>query len=338
MRSTSIKNYIITILNGMSWGIMSSIVVGMVFKQIGVLSDRDMIIHMGSVASYMLGPAIGVGVAVAMKASNFAIMSSAVVGALGAGTITFVNGQLGIIPGESLGALIAAWAGVEASKLIAGKTKMDILLVPVATIAVGGLCAVLVSPPISAFMTGIGSVINAATQMHPIPLGIIVAMAMSMVSTSPISSAGIALSLGLEGISAGAATLGGSVAMVGFGVISFKANGLSGLIVQGLGTSKVQFPNVMRNPYIWLPTILTAAMLGPISSAVLGLNSTPAGAGMGSCGFVGQIAMLDHMGYSLKNFLMVLSMHFLLPAILTSFIAGILKRKKKFKDGDLKII
>ena len=152
---------------------------------------------------------------------------------------------------------------------------MDIVVVPFVTILAGGAIGVLVGPGVSALMTGLGAFINTATQMNPIPMGIIVSVVMGMALTAPISSAAIAISLGLEGIAAGAATVGCCANMIWFAVISFRENRWGGLISQGIGTSMLQFPNIVRKPIVWLPAIVASAILGPISTRVLGMTNIP---------------------------------------------------------------
>ena len=158
---------------------------------------------------------------------------------------------------------------------------MDIVLVPLATLVAGGLAGQFVGPGISAFMTWLGSFINSATQLAPIPMGIIVSVVMGMALTAPISSAAIAISLGLEGLAAGAATVGCCCQMVGFAVVSFRENRWGGLISQGLGTSMLQVPNIVRHPQIWIAPTLASAVLGPLATTIFQMTNNAMGAGMG---------------------------------------------------------
>ena len=196
-----------------------------------------------------MGPAIGIAVAYGRKAPALAVFSSAVTGAIGAGTV-FLNSanQYGITVGEPMGAFVAALVGVEAGRLIAGKTKVDIVLVPSTVIIVGGIVGKYISPVVSAIMSALGTIINTATVMNPIPMGILVSVIMGMVLTLPISSAALAIALGLSGLAGGAATVGCSTQMVGFAVASYRENKMGGLIAQGIGTSMLQVPNIIKIP------------------------------------------------------------------------------------------
>lgn len=336
-RSSGIKTYLVKVTNGMALGLFSSLLIGLIIKQIGSLIGNDMLINFGNIAQKLMGPAIGAGVAYSVNAPGLGIFSSVVVGAIGAGSISF-DGAIAIInTGEPVGAFVAALAGAEFSKLIQGKTKVDIVLVPISTIIVGGLVGRFISPYISAFMTYIGSFINMATELHPIPMGIIVSVTMGIVLTLPISSAALAMSLKLSGIAAGASTVGCCANMIGFAVASYKENGIGGFIAQGIGTSMLQMPNIIKNPKIWFPAIVSSAILGPISSAVLKMESNSIGAGMGTSGLVGQFAMLDVMGSSPKILIMIFLMHFILPGLISYSVSQWMRRKGYIKRGDMKL-
>ncbi|HZK00522.1 MAG TPA: PTS sugar transporter subunit IIC [Tissierellaceae bacterium] len=336
-RSSGIKTYLVKVTNGMALGLFSSLLIGLIIKQIGSLIGNDMLINFGNIAQKLMGPAIGAGVAYSVNAPGLGIFSSVVVGAIGAGSISF-DGAIAIInTGEPVGAFVAALAGAEFSKLIQGKTKVDIVLVPISTIIVGGLVGRFISPYISAFMTYIGSFINMATELHPIPMGIIVSVTMGIALTLPISSAALAMSLKLSGIAAGASTVGCCANMIGFAVASYKENGIGGFIAQGIGTSMLQMPNIIKNPKIWFPAIVSSAILGPISSAVLKMESNSIGAGMGTSGLVGQFAMLDVMGSSPKILIMIFLMHFILPGLISYSVSQWMRRKGYIKRGDMKL-
>lgn len=173
--------------------------------------------------------------------------------------------------------MVAGLAAAESSKLVAGKTGVDILIVPLTTILVGSLVGYFIAPPIAAMMRYIGAFINSLTTLYPLPMGILVSTVVGMVLTLPISSAAISISLGLDGLAAGAAVVGCSCQMIGFAVSSYKENKLGGLLSQGLGTSMIQIPNIWRNPLIWIPPTLTSAILGPISTIVFKMENNSAG-------------------------------------------------------------
>lgn len=330
-----VRDYITNVLNGMAYGLFSSLLIGLIIKQLGTLTGISFLTKFGSTAQVLMGPAIGVGVAYVLKSSSLVVMASAVTGAIGAGSIAFVEGVAQIKVGEPVGSFVAALIGAEIGRRIAGKTKMDIVLVPLVTIVCGGLTGVFISPVLSQFMTGVGQVINAATELQPIPMGIVISVLMGMILTLPISSAAIAISLNLSGLAAGAATVGCSANMIGFAVISFAANGVGGFVAQAVGTSMLQVPNIIKKPAIWLPAIISSAVLGPVSTYVLKMTSNAQGAGMGTSGLVGQFATFSVMGYSPDVILKVILMHVVLPGIISYIVYYFLKKGNVISDSDL---
>lgn len=327
-----VGGYITRVLSGMAQGLFASLIIGLIIKQIGHYSSMLLLEHIGMVAQYLTGPAIGVGVALAVGASPLGVLGSAVAGAIGAGTFIFANG-ITLALGEPVGAMVAGLAAAESAKKVAGKTGVDILIVPLTTILVGSLVGYFIAPPIAALMAYIGAFINSLTMLYPLPMGILVSTVVGMVLTLPISSAAICISLGIDGLAAGAAAVGCSCQMIGFAVSSYKENKLGGLISQGLGTSMIQIPNIWKNPLIWIPPTLTSAILGPISTIVFKMENNSAGAGMGTSGLVGQFNAIAVMG--LDAWPVVLLMHFLLPALITLLISTIMRRKGWIKEGDM---
>lgn len=335
--SFSIRDYIVNVLNGMAWGLFASLLIGLIIKQIGTLANIDILINFGNIAQRLMGPAIAVGVAYALKAPSLALMSCVAVGAIGAGSLVFDGGTASISVGEPVGAFVAGLVAAEAAKLVAGKTKVDIVIVPMVTIIVGGLVGYFISPIMVSFMTGLGAIITRATELHPVPMGIIVSVLMGMILTLPISSAALSISLGLEGIAAGAATVGCCANMIGFAVASFRENGLGGFIAQAIGTSMLQVPNIAKNVKIWIPAIVASAILGPISSAVLAMTSNSQGAGMGTSGLVGQFAMIEVMGSSPEVLAQIGLMHFILPGLIALVVSEFMRKKGWIKAGDMKL-
>lgn len=321
----------------MALGLFSSLLIGLIIKQIGTLFDLDLLINFGNLAQKLMGPAIGAGVAYSVGAPPLGIFASVVSGAIGAGSISFEGASAIINIGEPVGAFVAALVGAEFSKIIKGKTKVDIVLVPISTILIGGLTGHYIGPFMSAFMDYIGAFINMATELHPIPMGIIVSVVMGIILTLPISSAALAISLKLSGLAAGAATAGCAANMIGFAVASYKENGFGGFIAQGIGTSMLQISNIVKNPKIWIPAIVSSAILGPISSAVLKMEGNMIGAGMGTSGLVGQFAIIDTMGTSSKVLIMILLMHFILPGIISYIVSEWMRKKGYIKSGDMKL-
>lgn len=332
-----ITNYAIKVLNGMAQGLFASLLIGLIIRQLGTLLDIEILISFGSIAQSLMGPAIGAAVAYSVGAPPLGIFASVVVGAIGAGTFTLVDGNMVARIGEPVGALIASLVSAELTKFLSGKTKIEIVLLPLAAILVGGLVGFYISPFITAFMTFLGSLINRATELQPIPMGIIVSTVMGMVLTLPISSAALSVSLGLSGIAAGASTVGCATQMVGFAVASFRENGVGGLISQGLGTSMLQIPNIIKNPRIWIPPTLASAILGPIASAVFKMEGSRLGAGMGTSGLVGQFDAVSVMGSSSETILLIILMHLVLPAILTLLISEFMRKKGHIRLGDMKL-
>lgn len=332
-----VRDYFVKILNGMALGLFSSLLIGLIMKQVGTLFDIQLLVGFGNIAQRLMGPAIGAGVSYSIGAPPLGIFASVVAGAIGAGSITFNGAVATINIGEPVGAFVAALGGAEFSKIIKGKTKFDIILVPIGTIIVGGLIGNYVSPYISSFMTYLGTFINLATELHPIPMGIIVSVVMGIILTLPISSAALAISLKLSGLAAGAATIGCASNMIGFAVASYRENGLGGFIAQGFGTSMLQISNIIKNPLIWIPAIISSAILGPISSQVLRMTSNSIGAGMGTSGFVGQFAVIDTMGANPTTFVLIALMHFILPGLISFAVSEWMRKRGFIKGGDMKL-
>ena len=331
-------------LSGMALGLFSTLIIGTIIGQIGTLVGNEIgtyLIAISSVAKTVTGAGIGVGVAAKFKQGPLVTVSAAVAGIIGAfpalGMESFALGKAG----EPLGAFVAALIGIECGRLVAGRTKIDIILTPLVSICTGAAAGFIVGPPISNFMKWLGNLVNINVEASPILGGIAVSVLMGMILTLPISSAALGVSMGLTGLAAGAATIGCCCQMVGFAVASYRENKFGGFIAQGIGTSMLQVPNILRRPLIWLPPIISSAILGPIASAVLHMVSTPIGSGMGSAGFVGQIAAYGAMietGMSSKVALIqIILMHFVLPAVVTLIFSEGMRKAGWIKDGDMKL-
>lgn len=329
-RGKRVVDYIVRVLNGMAQGLFASLIIGLIIKQIGQLTQIGVLEQFGQVAQYLTGPAIGIGVAFSVGAPPLGVVCSAVTAALGAGTV--VSGA-SLAIGDPVGAMLAALAGAEVAKRIAGKTGLDILLVPLATIVSGGLVAYWLAPWISGAMALLGDFVNSLTMLYPLPMGILVSTVVGMLLTLPVSSAAICIGLGINGLAAGAATVGCCCQMVGFAVASYRDNGVSGLLSQGVGTSMLQVPNIVKNWRIWIPPTLSSAILGPLSTMVFKMENNSVGAGMGTSGLVGQINTLAVMGRDALPAIIVL--HLLFPAVLTLLFALLLRRKGWISSGDM---
>ena len=327
------REYIVRVLNGMALGLFASLIIGLILEQIGLYSGLEVVEQFGEAGQHLMGPAIGVGVAYSVKAPPLGMFAAVVTGAIGAGTVAPAEAGLMLAIGEPVGALVASLVGAEISRLVAGRTKMDIIVVPAAAILAGGLTGFFLAPAVAALMTAIGEFINLLTGLYPLPMGILVAVTMGMMLTLPISSAAIAISLGLSGLAAGAATIGCACQMVGFAASSFRENRFAGLVSQGLGTSMIQIPNIVRNPRIWIPPTLTAAILGPVGTVIFSMEANRVGAGMGTSGLVGQFATLETMGPA--GFPGMALLHFILPAIISLAISEYMRRAGWIRPGDM---
>jgi uncharacterized membrane protein len=337
-------------LSGMALGLFSTLIIGTILAQIGqLIGDNtfgNLISSIASVAKSITGAGIGVGVAYKFKSSPLLAVSAAVSGMIGAFASSITTGAIvsggGVVlsgPGEPLGAFIAAFAAIEIGSLVSGKTKADILITPAVSIAAGSAVALLVGPPISSFMTAIGSLINWGTERQPLVMGVVVAVLMGLALTLPISSAALGLILQLSGLAGGAAVAGCCAQMVGFAVASYRENKFGGLISQGIGTSMIQIPNIVKKPVIWIPATVASAVVGPISSKLLGMTCNPTGAGMGTSGLVGQIMTFQSMtadGFgAVVTILQILAVHFLIPAAVALAVSEIMRKFGWIKHGDM---
>lgn len=337
-------------LSGMAQGLFATLIIGTIIQQIGTLIGGpvgDMIFVIGKVAASLTGAGIGIGVAYKFHCSQLVVVSAATAGMVGgfaskllAGTVLVEGTMVYAGPGEPLGAFIAAYVGIELGQLITGKTKVDILVTPLVTIGAGSVVGLILGPPISGFMTWLGSIINWGTEQQPFLMGIIVSVLMGMILTLPISSAALGIILNLSGLAAGAATVGCCCNMVGFAVASYRENKVGGLLAQGIGTSMLQVPNIVRKPVIWLPAILSSAILGPVGTMVLHMTSNATGSGMGTAGLVGQImtwqTMIQTEAASVVLF-KILLIQIILPAVVTLAISEFMRKKEWIKFGDMKL-
>ena len=321
----SFSRYFVEALGAMGIGLFASLITGLILKTIGIKCGIPLLVEFGTMAGKMVGPAIAVAIAQALKAPQIVVFSCAAVG------------FAGNTWGGPVGAFVAAIIGTECGKLISKETVIDVIITPSVTIITGMAAAKLIGPPVSAMMTALGLLIMRATELQPGPMGAVVSALMGMILTLPISSAAIAVALNLSGLAAGAACVGCSTQMIGFAVMSFRENGVSGLLSQGLGTSMLQMPNIVRHPIIWVPPTLASFILGPVSTLVFGMTNVPSGAGMGTSGLVGQFGAIDAMGSSTSVFIQIGLMHFVLPALLTLAIAEVMRKAGLIKDGYMKL-
>ena len=308
---------------------------------------KQSIFLIGKVAAALTGAGIGVGVASKYKESPLVILSAATAGMVGAFAGKLMAGQVlvdGVMqfsgPGEPLGAFIGAYIAIEAGHLVSGKTKVDILVTPLVSIGAGSAVGLLVGPTISQIMTSLGALINWGTEQQPFLMGIVVSVLMGMILTLPISSAALGVILNLSGLAAGAATIGCCCNMVGFAVASYRENKVGGLLAQGIGTSMLQVPNIVRKPIIWLPAILSSAILGPVGTMLLKMTSNATGSGMGTAGLVGQIMTWQVMTATEAPeivLIKILAIQIILPALVTLAISEAMRKWGWIKPGDMKL-
>ena len=331
---------IVRSLSAMAQGLFASLLIGTIIKTIGQQMGLPLVVEAGSFAMSMAGPAMAISIAYAMHASPLVIFSMAAVG-MAANTMGGAGGPLAVF----VISLIATGFGY----LVAGRTKIDILITPLVTIGVGVAISYLMAPAIGTAASSVGNLIMWATTQQPFIMGILVSVIVGMALTLPISSAAICAALGLTGLAGGAALAGCCAQMVGFAVMSINENGINGLISQGLGTSMLQMGNIVRNPRIWLPPIIVSAITGPLATCLfhLEMNGPAISSGMGTCGLVGQIGVYtgwmneiaegSRTAITTSDWTDLILISAVLPAILTPLVALVFRRMRWINKGDLKI-
>ena len=369
------KRWFIDAFTGMAQGLFVTLIAGTIVKTIGTLIGDNAVgrlfTTLGQIASILMGAGIGAGIASHLKASKLVIFASMVAGFVGAfsdkfigsaanftpGAITDISALLGAgSPGNPIGAYVTALAATEIGSLVSGKTKLDILLVPL-TCLLTALAFSYVAYPFIWLINMLGKGIAIATDFTPFFMGIVIAVIMGILLTMPTSSAAIwvavanpiltdaTLSAATHDamlIAGGAAVVGCACQMVGFAVMSFKENGWSGIISQGLGTSMLQIPNIMKNPRIFIPPIVASAVCGPIATCLFKLRCGASGGGMGTCGFVG---IIDSVDMSVSSgamewwvfLLCVLTLFIILPAVISWGLGQLLRKVGWIKENDLKL-
>lgn len=326
--SLSPKVYFIDALSFMALGLFSSLIIGLIIKTIGQQIDIPQfafLIEIGDLAMGLMGPAIGVAVAYGLNAPPLVIFAA------------IVSGSAGAVLGGPAGSYVAALISTELGKLVSKETKVDIIVTPLVTILTGYLVASFIGPGIDYLMKSLGNLIMWGTEQRPILMGIIVAVLMGLALTAPISSAAIAMMLDLNGLAAGAATIGCAAQMVGFAVSSYRENKIGGIFAIGIGTSMLLVPNIIRNPRILIPPTIAGALLAPIGTTLLILHNNAAGAGMGTSGLVGQIMTFTTMGFGADILFKVLLLHIIGPAVISLLLSEYMRKKGWIKPGDMLI-
>lgn len=345
------KRYGIDALGAMAQGLFCSLLIGTIINTIGTLFQLPFLTQtiatiskvnytLGGLAMVMSGPAMAVAIGFALKCPPLVLFSLTTVG--------FASNALGGAGGP-LAVLFVAIITAEVGKLVAGETKIDILVSPLVTIAVGTFLSWLIAPSLGNLAMSLGRVIMWATELQPLLMGILVSVLVGVALTLPISSAAICAALGLTGLAGGAALAGCCAQMVGFAVISFKVNGWGGIVSQGIGTSMLQMPNIVKNPKIWLAPTITSAITGPLATCVFGLqmNGAAINSGMGTCGLCGQIGVftgwVKDIAGGVKaaitpfDWLGLILISFVLPAVIAVIINSICKKMHLVQDADFKL-
>mgnify|MGYP000441270764 FL=1 len=351
----SAKRYFIDAMGAMAQGLFCTLLVGTILNTIGqqfhigflnavivTIGKGDGAVNytIGGLCSAMVGPGMAVAIARALNAPPLVLFSLIPVG--------FATNYMGDAGGP-LAVLFVAIVAAELGKAVSKETKIDILVTPIVTVLVGVGFASLIAAPVGRAASAVGQAIMWATELQPFFMGIIVSVVIGVALTLPISSAAICAALGLTGLAGGAAVAGCCAQMVGFAVMSFRENRWGGLAAQGLGTSMLQMGNIVRNPRIWIPPTLAAAITGPVATCLfrLEMNGAPVSSGMGTCGLVGQIGVytgwVSDVAAGTKaaitgmDWLGLVLISFVLPAVLTWLIAIPLRKWGWIKDGDLKL-
>ena len=353
------KRYFIDAMGAMALGLFASLLIGTIFKALGMIPHLEILAKIGAGAQGVAGPAMAVAIAFSLKAHPLVIYTCAAVGAL-------ANSNGGA--GGPLAVLIIVIVAAEIGMLVSKRTKVDILVTPFVTLLVGGLLSVWCAPYIGKVVGVVSNIIAFAMTQQPFLMGVLVSVTVGIALTLPISSAAICAALGLSGIpvyalvnnvqvlvekdytglamAGGAAVAGCCAQMVGFAVMSFKENKWGGLVSQGLGTSMLQMPNIIHNPRIWIPTILTSAITGPLATCVFHtqMYGDAINSGMGTCGLLGPVGIiLGWFGGSypatvgVTDWVGLALICFVLPAVLTLLFSEILYKIGWIKSGDLKL-
>ena len=330
----SARRYGVDALGAMAQGLFCSLLIGTIVKTLGQQLGVELLVQVGDFASAMSGAAMAVAIGYALQAPPLVLFSLAAVG-----YASNVSGGAG----GPLAVLVIAILAAEAGKLVSKETKVDILVTPLVVILLGCLLAMWWAPAIEKAASSVGRLIMWATELQPFWMGILVSVLVGIALTLPISSAAICASLGLVGLAGGAAVAGCCAQMVGFAVMSFRENRWGGLVSQGLGTSMLQMGNIVKNPRIWIPAIMTSAITGPLATCVfrLEMNGPAVSSGMGTCGLVGQIGVytgwVNDAAKTITAFdwIGLILICFVLPGVLCWLLGLLCRRIGWIKEGDL---
>ena len=339
----SLKLYFIDAMGAMAQGLFASLLIGTI---LGTIGEKFGIEFLGEIAAfakngYVVGASIGIAAAFALGAQGLVLYSSVAVGAIGymlGAQIHLADGSVINYTAGPAGAFFAVLVAAELGKLVYKSTKVDIIVTPVTVILSGYGISRLICPAIAYVMYYLGDFINTATELRPFAMGIIVSVVVGIILTLPISSAAICAMISIAGLPGGAPTAACCAQMLGFAVMSFRENRWGGLIAQGLGTSMLQMGNIIRRPQIWLPTIITSAVTGPLSTVVFKLKNTGVSAGMGTSGLVGPLGVIGAEGeMGAFQWIGLVLICVVIPAVLTLALSELMLKLKLYKSEDMKL-
>ena len=342
------KVYFVDAMSTMALGLFASLLMATIFGTVlkyvpsgnAIYELLSLLSRYAPATGGATGVVLGIAVAYALKAPILVMFASGVVGLCGNDMLTAITAADGItknVAAGPAGAFLCVLVACEVGKLVSGETKVDIIVTPAVTLAVGMITASVVCPTVSYLMYWLGYFINYATTIMPFFMGIIIAVIVGVILTLPISSAAVCAMIGISGLAGGAAVAGCCAQMVGFAVASFRENKWGGVVAQGIGTSMLQMGNIVKKPAVWLPAIITSAITGPVSTCVFKLQCTGVSAGMGTCGLVGPIGVFTDMGFTLNSVLGVITVCLILPAILSLLISEVMRKIGMINQGDLKL-
>ena len=336
----SAHRYGIDAMSAMAQGLFASLLIGTILSTAGTQFHMDLLVQAGDYAKAVAGPAMAVSIGYALKAPQLVLFSLIAVGSA-ANALAGAGGPLAVY--------VIAIIACELGKLVSKETRVDILVTPAVTILAGVLLSVLIAPAIGKAASSLGNLIIWATEMRPFMMGILVSVIVGIALTLPISSAAICAALGLTGLAGGAAVAGCCAQMVGFAVMSWKENGLGGLVSQGLGTSMLQMPNIIRNPKTWIPPIIASAVTGPLATCVfrMEMNGAAVSSGMGTCGLVGQIGVytgwVNEIAQGTRTAITAFDwaglvlICFILPALISVLVCEAERKAGWIRENDLKL-
>lgn len=321
-----ILDYLVKTFNGMAYGLFSTLIVGTIINTAGELLDIKFLTELAVLLKNLTGVGIGIGIAWSLKLEGLRLVAAGIAGGI----------PSGLKIGDPMVEYLTVIAAIEVLNLIfRKKTFLDIILIPLASSAVAYGVYLLINEPVSGMMRSLGEFIKWATGAKPFLMGIIIAVVMGMALTAPISSAAIAIAIGLDGLAGGAAVVGCATQMLGFAVMSRKDNNFGTVVSVALGTSMLQFKNILKKPLLWLPPIIASAVLGPLATLVFQTTCTKEGSGMGTSGLVGQIGTFHSMGDAAWPSIIILQ--FALPLVLVFLLDVLFRKAGWIKKGDLQV-